>query len=89
MPFVRPVTEQLSVVAGVSQVNAPGDRRTMYPVTSEPPLEVGADQLTSIAPSSAVATTDVGAVGVVNGTTVTAVLVFPAPAALVARTVTE
>jgi hypothetical protein len=55
---------------------------------SDPPFEVGAAQVTKTCPSSAVAPTELGAPGLVNGIAEMLVLDTPVPAALIATTVT-
>ena len=55
---------------------------------SDPPFEVGAAQVTKTCPSSAVAPTELGAPGFVNGIAEILVLDDPVPAALTATTVT-
>ena len=54
-------------VPAVEQVAPPGEAVTVYPVTTEPPLFVGANHVTAALPSPAEALTLVGASGTVFG----------------------
>ena len=66
----------------------PGDDVTVYPVITEPPLEVGAVQLTVACAFPAVALTLVGAPGTVIGVTgAEATEAAPIPMPLLATTV--
>jgi hypothetical protein len=84
--LVRPVIVQ--PVVAVEHVAPPGDAVAVYELIADPPVEAGAVHETAACAFPGVADTPVGAPGVVAGVTVVPVLVGPAPAALVAVTVT-
>ena len=63
VPFVRPVTVQLSGPVVHEQDRPPGLAVTVYAMIVAPPVLVGADQETSTCPLPAVPTTPVGAPG--------------------------
>jgi hypothetical protein len=75
VPLASPLTEQVngseSTPATVEQVAPPGCKVTVYPVIVEPPSDVGADHFTVACALPDVATTEVGAVGTVAGSTAT------------------
>ncbi len=87
-PLVRPATVHVSAGATAAQVSPPGDAVTVYPVMAVPPVLVGASQLTTADPISALAVTVRGTEGTAH--TVTgddATDTGPAPAPFVARAV--
>ena len=78
----------MQLVVVVVHVNEPGDEVTVYPVTAEPPLSVGAlhDTTTWVEPKTP--DTPVGTPGTAAGTTAPeAVDAEPVPTAFVAVTV--
>jgi hypothetical protein len=86
VPFVRDATVQLVAVV-VVQDATPGEAVTVYPVMGDPPLNVGAVQLTTEDSFAIVAETDAGALGLVAGITGSDVAPGPEPSAVVATTV--
>src|ERR1019366_1615803 len=87
VPLVRPVSAAW-VAPVVVAVRPPGEAVTVYLVTAEPPLLLGAVQDTAAAALPGVASTPVGAPGTVLGvTTALASEAGEVPTALVAFTV--
>src|SRR6478735_4656411 len=84
MPLVRPVSVQLSAL--VRQMRPPGFAVAVYDVTTDPPLDAGADQARATEPLPAVAELRVGAPGTVAGTADRAFEAGPVPMALLAVT---
>ena len=68
VPLLRPL--QVAEVAPVdTQLPSDGDTVAVYPVTGEPPFQLGAVHVTCTAESTGTAATEVGASGTVNGVT--------------------
>jgi len=86
VPFLRDATVQLVAVVVVQEAPS-GEAVTVYPVMGDPPLNMGAVQLTTEEAFAIVAETDAGALGLVAGITGSDVAPGPEPTPLVATTV--
>ena len=92
MPFVRPVitaavTDVPVFAIAVVQLEPDVDESSMtYPVIDEPPVLVGADHVSEIAPSLGVATNVAGATGTDAGVAEVKLDVAPTPPAFRAET---